>query len=166
MTQEDIAGFAKDMDGSQLEAFAGVQFDNDLDFKNAIINQIGRTAFGKNQNVIIEAAIQVNPYLILIGILGFIASFAVSLGPVMWVLLSEIFPTKIRGAAISVIGFANSTTSTLVTLVFPWQLENLGNVATFSIYIVFAAIGLILLLKLLPETKGKSLEELEEILVK
>ena len=80
----------------------------------------------------------------------------------MWVLLSEIFPTRIRGLAISVVGFVNSATSTLVTLIFPWELENLGNVTTFMIYIVFAAIGLLLIARYLPETKGKSLETLEK----
>ena len=114
----------------------------------------------------IEESVQINPIIVLVGILGFIASFAMSLGPVMWVVLSEIFPTRIRGLAISFIGFINSTTSTLVTLVFPWELENLGNVPTFALYILFAALGLFLLARLMPETKGKSLEELETILLK
>ena len=118
-----------------------------------------------NQNLFL-LPITMNPTLVLICILGFVASFAVSLGPVMWVLFSELFPNKIRGMAISFVGFINSAVSFLVQLVFPWELANLGSTGTFFLYGVFALIGLIVIVKLLPETKGKSLEELETILVK
>jgi MFS family permease len=107
-----------------------------------------------------------NAMLILFGILGFVASFAISLGPVMWVLFSELFPNKIRGIAISFVGFINSAVSFVVQLVFPWELEKLGSTLTFLLYGIFALIGLVFIMKLLPETKGKSLEELEAILVK
>lgn len=109
---------------------------------------------------------QINSWLVLGGILGFVASFAMSVGPVMWVLFSELFPNAIRGIAISFIGFINSAVSFSVQLVFPWELEKLGNTGTFLIYGVFGLLGLIFVLVFLPETKGKSLEELETILVK
>ena len=60
----------------------------------------------------------------------------------------------------------NSGISFLVQLIFPWELENLGNSTTFLIYGIFAAVGLLLVMRLLPETKGRSLEELETLLVK
>ncbi len=107
-----------------------------------------------------------NPKLILVGILGFVASFAISIGPVMWVLFSELFPNRIRGIAISFVGVINSAISFVVQWVFPWQLEVLGNAGTFFIYGVFAFLGLIFIVRVIPETKGKSLEELEEQLVK
>jgi MFS transporter, SP family, arabinose:H+ symporter len=107
-----------------------------------------------------------NSGLILLAILGFVASFAVSLGPVMWVLFSEIFPNQIRGVAISFVGLINSGVSFLVQLVFPWELATLGSAATFMIYGVFACLGLAIIMRRLPETKGKSLEELEAILIK
>jgi hypothetical protein len=107
-----------------------------------------------------------NPSIILIGILGFVAGFAISLGPVMWVLFSELFPNRIRGIAISFVGLINSAVSFGVQLVFPWELENLGNSLTFLIYGVFAVIGLVFVLRILPETKGQSLEQLETLLVK
>jgi len=110
-------------------------------------------------------AADMNPTLILVGILGFVASFAISLGPVMWVLFSELFPNRVRGLAISFVGLINSAVSFLVQLIFPWELENLGNSLTFLIYGLFAIVGLILVMRLLPETKGKSLEELETELV-
>jgi len=53
-----------------------------------------------------------------------------------------------------------------VTLVFPWQLETLGNSTTFLIYGLFALIGLVFVMRILPETKGRSLEELETALVR
>jgi SP family arabinose:H+ symporter-like MFS transporter len=103
--------------------------------------------------------------LILFAILAFVASFAISIGPVMWVLFSELFPNKIRGIAISFVGLINSAVSFLVQWIFPWELEALGSVTTFAIYGVFAALGLIFIVRVIPETKGKSLEELEAQLV-
>jgi len=111
------------------------------------------------------ASADINPKIILVGILGFVASFAMSLGPVMWVLFSELFPNRVRGLAISFVGLINSAFSFLVQLVFPWELENFGNSVTFLIYGLFAIVGLIVVMRLLPETKGKSLEELEAQLV-
>jgi len=107
-----------------------------------------------------------NPRLILVAILGFVACFAVSLGPVMWVLFSELFPNRVRGVAISFAGLVNSGTAFLVVLVFPWQLQTLGNATTFLIYGLFALAGLAFVLRAMPETKGRSLEELETELVK
>jgi SP family arabinose:H+ symporter-like MFS transporter len=82
------------------------------------------------------------------------------------VLFSELFPNRLRGLAISFVGLINSAVSFSVQLVFPWELSNFGSTGTFFIYGVFAMIGLIFILKVVPETKGKSLEELERILVK
>jgi uncharacterized membrane protein len=84
----------------------------------------------------------------------------------MWVLFSELFPLKIKGIAISFVGFINSAVSAGVQFVFPWELSTIGSSATFLIYGVFALIGLIFIVFKLPETKGKSLEELEHVLVK
>ena len=107
-----------------------------------------------------------NPRLILVAILGFVASFAVSLGPVMWVLFSELFPNRVRGVAISFVGLVNSATAFVVILVFPWQLQSLGSATTFLFYGLCALAGLVFVLRVLPETKGRSLEELEAVLVK
>ncbi len=108
---------------------------------------------------------EMNPTIILVGILGFVASFAISLGPVMWVLFSELFPNRVRGLAISFVGLINSAVSFSVQLIFPWELENFGNSVTFLIFGLFAVLGLIFVVRRLPETKGKSLEELEAELV-
>lgn len=111
------------------------------------------------------AATTPNPNLILVGILGFVASFAFSLGPVMWVLFSELFPNQVRGLAISVVGLVNSAVSFSVQLIFPWELETFGNSVTFLIYGLFAIVGLAIMC-VLPETKGKSLEDLQAELVR
>jgi sugar porter (SP) family MFS transporter len=110
--------------------------------------------------------VHINASLILLAILGFVAGFAISLGPVMWVLFSELFPNRVRGMAISFVGLINSAVSFTVQLVFPWELENFGNSVTFLIYGLFAVAGLVIVMKLLPETKGKSLEDLEAELVR
>jgi MFS family permease len=93
------------------------------------------------------------------------ASFAISLGPVTWTLLSEIFPNHIRGLAISVAGTFNALISALVITVFPVELAVFGSGTTFAILAVICTIGLLFVLKYIPETKGKSLEELEKFLI-
>jgi sugar porter (SP) family MFS transporter len=107
-----------------------------------------------------------HPTRVLIGLSGFVASFAASLGPGMWVLLSEIFPNRVRALAISSVGLVNSAVCFLVQLLFPWQIETFGGSTTFAIYAAFALTGLLLMVKVLPETRGRSLEELEESLVR
>ena len=79
----------------------------------------------------------------------------------MWVMLSELYPNRIRGLAIGCIGFINSFTAWLVTQIFPWELSNLGNSMSFFIFGTIALVGCGLLFAILPETKGKSLEEIE-----
>ncbi len=109
--------------------------------------------------------IDMNATMVLIGILSFVAGFGISLGPVMWVLFSELFPNRLRGIAISFCGLINSSISFLVQLVFPWELENFGPATTFLIYGSFAIVGLIFVMRVLPETKGRSLEQLQAELV-
>ena len=153
-------------DSQKLLPFANKLYESDVEFKNELKEILGSKIYSKNDGAILEAATTINANLILIGILGFIACFAFSLGPVMWVLLSELYPIKYRGLAIGVIAFMNSLISSLVQLVFPWELSNLGNALTFFLFGSVAFIGFFILLKILPETKGKSLEELEFELIK
>jgi MFS family permease len=154
------------MDAEQLSFAVGKVYDNDLDFKNEMKQELGTQLYAKNEGTILEYATNINANLILFGILGFIACFAFSLGPVMWVLLSELYPSKYRGLAIGVIGFVNSFTSWVVQQVFPWELSNFGNSLSFLIFGLTALGGFVVLLKILPETKGKSLEEIEAQYVK
>ncbi len=163
LTEESVVSI--ELDREKISPLFGQTFESDVAFKNAVRTQVGEAAFTANESAFVEAAISMNPIIILIGILGFVASFAVSLGPVMWVMLSELFPNRIRGLAISAIGFVNSLTSWLVQFVFPWELANLGNFFTYLIYGGLALVGFGLMLRFLPETKGRSLEELEKELL-
>ena len=151
---------------NKLNTISNQKFDNDIAFKNKVKSLIGNQLYSKNDGAILEAATQMNATIVLIGILGFIACFAFSLGPVMWVLLSELYPLKYRGLAIGFIAFINSLISSVVQLIFPWELSNLGNALTFFIFGAVAFIGFFIMLKILPETKGKSLEELESAFLK
>jgi len=109
---------------------------------------------------------EINTYMVLSFILLYVASFAISFGPVMWALLSEIFPNLIRGIAISIVGFFNSLVSFSVTMVFPWELSHVGPSGTFFIYGGLALFSLLFAFFFVPETKGKSLEQLEQELIR
>ncbi|MCO6475357.1 MAG: sugar porter family MFS transporter [Phaeodactylibacter sp.] len=166
LTEESIVALPEEIDRAALASITGQTFSSDVEFKGAMMDVLGEEVSKSYESNLITSAISMNPVVILIGILGFVASFAISIGPVMWVLFSELFPNKIRGIAISFVGFINSAVSFLVQLVFPWELATFGSSMTFLIYGLFAALGLIFIILVVPETKGKSLEELEKILVK
>jgi MFS transporter, SP family, arabinose:H+ symporter len=100
-------------------------------------------------------------YLLMIFILSYVACFAASFGPVTWVYISEIFPLKMRGMAISAATLALWTSVYLVTQFFPVLLEGLGAAFTFWIFCVMSALGFIFVFMYVYETKGKSLEEIE-----
>ncbi len=105
-------------------------------------------------------------WLLLSLILVTIAFFAFGLGPTVWVVLSEIFPNKIRGAAMSAATFSLWIASYILTLTFPIFVQWFNTSNTFWIYAVICIIGFVVILKMLPETKGISLEKLEKLLVK
>ena len=107
-----------------------------------------------------------NDWMLLTFIVITPAFFAFGLGPTVWVVLSEIFPNKIRGAAMSVATFALWVGCYTLTLTFPIFVEALSASVTFWIYAVVCIIGFGVIYKSLPETKGISLEKLEKMLVK
>jgi MFS family permease len=165
LDREAIDGLPGEIDRQQIEVLTDQAFNSDTEFRAAVYDAVGRDVYQEFESQLVSGAITMNPTLILFAILGFVASFAVSIGPIMWVLFSELFPNRVRGIAISFSGLVNSTIAFLVTFIFPWQLETIGNSATFLIYGLFAVIGLVFVMRILPETKGRSLEELENILV-
>lgn len=166
LNEESIAHLPEMTNKESLFHIKDKTFESDVEFKNSVHQLLGSKSATENESQIISSAIKMNHYLILFGIIGFVASFAISIGPVMWVLFSELFPNRLRGLAISFAGLINSGVSFLVQLVFPWELANIGSAGTFLIYGVFAALGLFFIVAYIPETKGKSLEELESVLVK
>ena len=104
-------------------------------------------------------------YIVLAAIMLFIASFAFSVGPGYWILISEILPNRIRGIAISVIQGITSLASIFVVQLFPWELKVFGIAGTFGIYALVTAFTLVLVQRFVPETKGKSLERIQAELV-
>jgi SP family arabinose:H+ symporter-like MFS transporter len=98
--------------------------------------------------------------IILIFILSFCASFSIGYGPVLWVLLSEIYPTNVRGRAMSIATLSLWIGTAMIGQLVPWMLETLKPAGTFFIFALFC-IPVPYILKRIPETKGMSLEEIE-----
>lgn len=102
-----------------------------------------------------------NTYLLMIFILSFIACFAFSYGPVIWVLLSEIYPLSIRGTAMSVATMSVWVGTAFIGQMTPWFLENLRAHGTFWFFAICTLPAIFLAVRVMPETKGKTLEEIE-----
>jgi SP family xylose:H+ symportor-like MFS transporter len=100
-------------------------------------------------------------------ILGYTASFALAVGPVTWVILSEIFPTRIRGRAMAVATVCLWTANFVVSQTFPmmdqntWLLDHLHHGFPFFVYAAFCVVTVVLVWRWVPETKGQSLEAIE-----
>lgn len=103
---------------------------------------------------------------VLVLVVTAIAIYAMSLAPIVWVILSEIFPNRVRGAAMALATFALWVACFILTYTFPLLNKSLGAAGTFWLYAGICLVGFIFILLKLPETKGKSLEEIEKQLVK
>lgn len=108
----------------------------------------------------------VTGFFMIILVVSAIACYAMTLGPVTWVLIAEIFPNRVRAVAVATCTFALWVGSFTLTYSFPLLNSSLGSFGTFWIYALICALGFIFFGRKLPETKGKSLEELEKELVK
>lgn len=109
---------------------------------------------------------------LLVFILGYIACFALSVGPVTWVILSEIFPTRIRGRAMAIATVCLWIANYVVSQTFPmmdkndWLVEKFHHGFPFWIYSAFCGVLVVFVWRLVPETKGKTLEEIERLWLK
>ncbi|MDO3677793.1 sugar porter family MFS transporter [Paenibacillus ehimensis] len=101
--------------------------------------------------------------LVLVSILVYVAAFAISLGPVVWVLLSEIFPNRIRGRATAIASMSLWAADYIVSQSFPPMLNTAGPAMTFWIFGVLSLVTFLFTWRVVPETKGKSLEEIEAV---
>ena len=116
----------------------------------------------------LSAFFQQTSHWVLVFILGYIACFALSVGPVTWVILSEIFPTKIRGRAMAIATVCLWIANYVVSQTFPmmnenpWLIERFHHGFPFWVYAVFCVLLFLLVWRFIPETKGKSLEEIEK----
>lgn len=104
---------------------------------------------------------QFNGWPVLVLVIVAIAIYAMSLAPITWVVLSEIFPNRLRGVAMSIASFSLWVASFVLTFTFPLLNSALGSYGTFWIYSAICIFGFFFIQKKLPETKGKSLEEIE-----
>ncbi len=114
------------------------------------------------------AYVQKTDLWVLLFILGYIACFALSVGPVTWVILSEIFPTRIRGRAMAIATVCLWVANYLVSQTFPmmeennWLLKKFHHAFPFWLYGIFCVVLVTFVWRFVPETKGKTLEEIEK----
>ena len=97
----------------------------------------------------------------LISALAYVVFFNLSWGPVMWVMLGEMFPTQIRGSGLAVSGFAQWTANFLISVSFLWLAKNVGLTATYGFYAASALVSFFFVSALVRETKGRELEAME-----
>lgn len=159
LSEDAIASLEDAEVGAQLAGLAGVEYASDLAFKTALVDALGAESAQGQQSVLLQKAARLNAGMLLFGILSFIGAFHFSVGPVMWVLFSEIFPTSTRAIAIPIFTILTSVTNYLVQQFFPWQLENMGMSAIFLSYAGTVLVGLVVLYFTLPETKNLTIEE-------
>ncbi|WP_072545726.1 sugar porter family MFS transporter [Mediterranea massiliensis] len=172
------------------EVFQSAGYDVDNTFINIVVTGIANLVFtfvaiytvdrlGRRALMLLGAGGLAGIYLILgtcyyfevsgifmvVLVVTAIACYAMTLGPVTWVLLSEIFPNKVRGVAVATGTFTLWVASFILTYTFPFLNKALGTAGTFWIYTAICAAGLVFFLFRMPETKGKSLEQLEKEMV-
>ena len=104
-------------------------------------------------------------FFMIILVVAAIACYAMTLGPCTWVLISELFPNRVRAIAVATCTFALWIGSSSLTYTFPLLNKSLGSYGTFWIYALVCGCGFLFFFRRLPETKGKSLEQLEEELI-
>ena len=94
-------------------------------------------------------------------LMGYVASFAISLGPIFWLLIAEIYPLKVRGLAEGTAATFNWASNLIVSLTFLTLLEKLGPSSTFALYALASVASWLFAYYLVPETKGRTLEQIE-----
>ena len=139
------------------------------------VDKLGRKTlllFGTSSMAVVYALIGYCFYLnytgvvIVLLVLANVMFYSITLAPLLWVVLSEIFPNRIRGAAMSIAALAHWVGNFSLTFTFPAIKENLGWANNFWLYGLICAVGFMVIFFILPETKGKTLEEIELQLVK
>lgn len=110
--------------------------------------------------------LQISGIAVLVTVVAAIACYAMTLAPVAWVVIAEIFPNRIRGMAMAVATFSLWSACFVLTYTFPLLNRALGAHGTFWLYGLICVLGFLFIYKYLPETKGKSLEKIEEELTK
>ncbi|MFS4415521.1 sugar porter family MFS transporter [Maribacter sp. 2307ULW6-5] len=99
---------------------------------------------------------------VIVPLLMYVASFAFSYGPIVWVIISEIFPTRIRGLAVGLGSFSLMLTGFVITLTNPILIEGIGPSGTFFLYAALTLPAIWFIYRFVPETKGKTLEQIQK----
>jgi len=149
----------------KIEPLKGELYTSKKAYLDDLASRLTEDEFNNNKLNVLKSTIKLNGIVILIAIVSFVGLYSMSLGPVTWVLLSELYPDQFRAKAISIAGFFNGLSSFIIPLFFLWELENIGEGATFFIFAAIALVGFFFILCKIPETKGKSLEEIEAALM-
>lgn len=149
----------------KIEPLKGKLYSSKKVYLDDLALHLTKDEFKGNKLNILKSTVKLNSIIILVAILSFVGMYAMSLGPVTWVLLSELYPNQFRAKAISIAGFFNGLSSFIVPLLFLWEFEKIGEAATFFIFASIALVGFFFILYKIPETKGKSLEEIEATLI-
>ncbi len=159
----ELLNHLKDNQNNPLDyAFKDYLSDSGMQVStNTVSDYILEKRFPYYKSLLLKNCIHIGSIWVLLAILGFITGFSLSLGPVTWIMLSEIFPNRFRGLAISVAGTFNALTSFAVATMFPIELEKMGSGTTFLIYVIFMVLCFLFVWRFVPETKGKSLEQIE-----
>ncbi len=110
---------------------------------------------------IFKDSMHIGVYFMLTFFLLYVFCCAISISAVVWVLLSEMYPNRVRGIAMSIAGFALWIGTYLIGQLTPWMLQNLSPAGTFILFAVMCVPYMLIMWKLVPETAGKSLEEIE-----
>jgi SP family sugar:H+ symporter-like MFS transporter len=118
-------------------------------FANSAVDASGNLSLGEQGIVALIAA---NAYVFF---------FNLSWGPVMWVMLGEMFPNQIRGSGLAIAGFAQWIANFLITWSFPIMLASINLAGAYGVYTLGAIISIFFIVKFVHETKGKELEEMQ-----
>ena len=117
----------------------------------------GTSAVGTDGNLVLSPSAG---WIALVSANLYIVAFGMSWGPVMWVMLGEMFPNQVRGAALAVAGFSQWLTNFLVTITFPLFLKIIGLGGAYGLYALFAVLSFFFVRAAIRETKGRTLEEM------
>jgi sugar porter (SP) family MFS transporter len=157
----------QNIDTTRLTPLLGQIYATDVELKAELAQIFSKKELPLVSGIVINSSIQgINTTLVLFGIFAFLAAFNISIGPILWVIFSEIFPNNVRSVALPFAALVQTIASWSVSEFFPWQLEHLGISTIFLIYGVIGLIGLAAMTIMLPETKGKTIEQIEKDLVR
>ena len=129
--------------------------------KAAVLAASGEAGLREIERFLLQNDANINAQVVIVAIISFIAAFNFSIGPILWILFSEIFPIYVRSIAIPSFALVTSVVNYCVNQFFPWQLSNMGAAEIFAFYATCVVIGFAILFRILPETKNKSIEQIE-----